>query len=137
MNIAIIMGRLGRDPETKTMSNGNTLVTFSVATDEVYEQGGAVKKSTTWHSVISWDQKRNPYLASELRKGSWVHVLGSISINQWEDKNGNKRSTPQIKAKEVTILSATGDKRTPAMQAYLAGPSEPQPSDANDDDIPF
>ena len=114
INKVIIMGRLGRDPEIRYMSCGTPVANFSVATDEK-QKGG--QKKTTWHNVVAWS-KTAEICEQYLKKGSLVFIEGKIQHREWEDRDGNKRTSVEIVAQEVRMIGgdAGADRRE--------GPSE-------------
>jgi single-strand DNA-binding protein len=106
VNKVFIVGRLGKDPETKTTSGGTTVANFSMATSENYkDRDGNRKEETEWHRIVVYGAIAEN-CGKYLRKGSMALVEGKIKTRSWEDRDGNKRSTTEIVAKEVTFLDA-------------------------------
>ncbi len=104
VNKAMIIGRLGRDPEMKTFDSGSR-TTFSVATDRAWtdKATGVAKKETDWHRVVAWD-KTAENAHRYLSKGRQVYVEGRIQTNKWQDKDGKDRSTTEIIAHSIQFL---------------------------------
>lgn len=101
VNKVIIIGRLGQDPEVKTITGGHNVANFSVATSEKYKD----KETTTWHRVIAWN-KTADLCAQYLHKGSQVYIDGKLQNREWEDPQGNKRFATEIVASSVQFLDS-------------------------------
>lgn len=104
LNRVEIIGRLGRDPELKYSQNGAAICRLNVATDESYtnREGNRVQKAE-WHSVVVF-QKAAEHCSQYLSKGSLVFVEGSLSTREWQDQQGQKRYTTEIKAQRILFL---------------------------------
>jgi single-strand DNA-binding protein len=92
MNHSTLFGRLGKDPELKTLPSGATICTFSVADDWRYQKGEEWIDRVQWVSVAIFG-KRGEAAARALQKGQAVALFGRFEISQWKDKNGNPRET--------------------------------------------
>ena len=106
MNIAMIVGNLGSDPEAREVGD-STVCNFTVATNEFY--GG--EDHVEWHRVSIWGPQASA-CGEFLSKGSKVAVTGSVRTRSWEDKDGNTRYTTEIKANKVEFLSTKGEGAT-------------------------
>jgi single-strand DNA-binding protein len=105
LNKTMIMGHLGRDPELRYTQGGQGVANFSVAVTEKWKgRDGEKQERTTWFRVVAWGQA-GEYAAAYLRKGDAVYVEGSIEEREWEDKEGQKRKTWELKAQRVNSLS--------------------------------
>ena len=153
INKAIIVGRLTRDPETRTTPGGITVATMSVATNFVYKnQEGAKTENVEYHNVVVW-RKLAEIAAQYLRKGRRVLVEGRLQTRSWEANDGTKRSRTEIVADNLIMLdsapggSAGGVSSAPSrsedadpMPAAETAPSA-KPAASNDEisveDIPF
>lgn len=104
VNKAILIGTLGRDPETKYLPNGNLVATLSIATDESYndKQTGQKVEKTEWHRVTAFG-KLAEIIAQYLTKGSKAYFEGKLRTNEYE-KDGIKRYSTEIVANEMTML---------------------------------
>lgn len=109
LNRVEIIGRLGRDPELKYSQNGAAICRLNVATDESYtdREGNRVQKAE-WHSVVVF-QKAAEHCSQYLSKGSLVFVEGSLSTREWQDQQGQKRYSTEIKAQRVQFLDRKKD----------------------------
>ena len=130
LNKVILIGRLGRDPETRFMPNGEAVCNFSVATSEKYtDKDGQRQEATEWHNVTMY-RKLAEIAGKYLTKGSQVYLEGKIQSRKYTDKNGVERTAYEIIANEMKMLG--GNAQTPA--------PKPQPAQAQDDisdDVPF
>jgi single-strand DNA-binding protein len=106
VNKVILIGNLGKDPETRRLENGTAVGNFTLATSEVYTDkvSGEKKESTDWHDIVVW---RNLAEISEkyLKKGYKVYIEGKLKKRSWQDKDGNTRYAVESIADELTILS--------------------------------
>jgi len=105
VNKVILVGTLGRDPETKTFPNGGSLTQFSIATSESWtdKNTGERKEQTEWHRIVL--HNRLGEIAQQyLRKGSKVYIEGSLRTRQWTDQNGQERYTTEIRGEQMQML---------------------------------
>ncbi|CAN7204642.1 single-stranded DNA-binding protein [Pseudorhodoferax sp. LjRoot39] len=164
VNKVIIVGNLGRDPETRTFPSGGQVCNVRIATTDRWKdkQSGEMREITEWHNVVFND--RLAEIANQyLRKGSQVYVEGSLRTRKWTDKDGNERYTTEIRADQMQMLGSrqgmgggggpSGDDdggyeaprrpaappaRAPAPRAAPApAPKASSGFDDMDDDIPF
>ena len=139
VNIAIIAGNLGRDPEVRFTQSGRPVATLSVATSEVWnDQDGNRQERTEWHRVVVFG-KTAESCGQYLAKGRQVCVQGRIQTRKWTDQNGQDRYTTEIVAQRVDFLGGAGGSRAsqePQDQG-LGDPSSSFQSPGVDDDIPF
>ena len=111
INKAIIIGRLGKDPEVKYTQDGKMITNFTVATDESYKKDGEKVQKTEWHRIVTFG-KLAEICGEYLRKGSLVYVEGKIQTRQWE-KDGEKRYTTEIFATTMQMLEKREKNETP------------------------
>lgn len=130
LNKATIIGRLGQDPEVRTTQGGTKVATLSIATSEKWKgKDGQTQERTEWHRVVAWG--RTAEVARDyLKKGSQVYIEGPIQTREWEDKDGQKRYTTEIKALQLTMLGSGGRKSEPKRE-------EPAPLAVDEGDLPF
>lgn len=134
VNKTILVGRLGRDPETRYTGGGVAVANFSMATDETYkDKNGERHKRTEWHKIIVWG-KSAEIAQKYLKKGALVFVDGRIQSREWE-KDGEKHRSFEIVANNFRMLEGKkGDEKngekdlSPEAEAAFA---------ATDEDIPF
>jgi single-strand DNA-binding protein len=151
VNKAILVGRLGRDPETRYTGGGQAVANFSVATDYSYkDKNGERQKRTEWHKIVAWRQLAE-ICQKYLKKGSLVYIEGRIETREWQDKEGQKRYSTEIIANEMRMLGGKGDgggagagrsasddtesHATPAED--FGGGHAPSGPEISDEDIPF
>ena len=107
VNKVILVGNLGKDPETRYMPNGKAVTNFTIATSESWKdkQTGEQREQTEWHNIVMYD--RLAEIAAEyLRKGSQVYVEGRLRTRKWQDKEGRDRYTTEINANEMQMLGS-------------------------------
>jgi single-strand DNA-binding protein len=143
VNKVILIGRLGKDPETRYMPSGNAVCNVTLATSESWKdkQSGEQKERTEWHNLVFYS--RLAEIAGEyLKKGSQVYVEGRLQTRKWQDKNNNDRYTTEIIVNEMQMLGGRSgggsDYATEAASRSSAPAPRPAPAaDEFDDDIPF
>jgi single-strand DNA-binding protein len=136
INKVILIGNLGRDPEVRYTPSGTAVANFSVATTDNWTNKDGDKQSRTeWHRVVAWG-RLGETCGEYLSKGSQVYIEGSIQTNEWEDKEGNKRQTTEIRAWRMQMLGSRGSAGAPP-EAHSASEPESGMEGPSDDDIPF
>jgi len=108
LNKAMLIGNLGQDPEVRYTQSNTAVATLSIATSERYkDSNGEYQEKTEWHRVVAWGRTAE-ICQQYLTKGSKVYIEGPIQTRQWEDKDGQKRYTTEIKALQLTMLDSRG-----------------------------
>ena len=122
VNKVILIGNLGRDPETRYMPDGGAITNISVATTDTWkDKQGEKQEKTEWHRVAFFG--RLAEIAGEyLKKGSQVYVEGRLQTRKWQDKDGNDKYTTEIVADRMQMLGSR--------QGMGGGASEPPPDRA-------
>jgi len=154
INKVILIGRLGKDPELKYTASGTPFCRFSIATDDVWndKNSGERQEKTEWHNIVVWDRLAeicNQYLT----KGKQVYIEGSLQTREWDDQDGNKRRTTEVRARDMVMLGGAGEgsgggQRRAAATAETSPAGSSGSSSGNgggsysgstitDDDIPF
>jgi single-strand DNA-binding protein len=140
VNKVILVGRLGKDPELRTLNDGAKVCNFSMATSESYKdkQTGEKKEVTEWHNIVLW--RGLAEIASKfLNKGSQVYIEGKLRTRSWE-KDGVTRYTTEVIADNMTMLGGKGSGSSASSDSSDDSPSRGY-SDNNktvsDDDMPF
>ena len=129
VNIVILVGNLGQDPESRFTPQGTAVTNLSIATNESWkDQSGEIQERTEWHRVVMYGRMAETAV-EYMRKGQMVYVEGRLNTREWEDQNQVKRKTTEIRCDNFTMLGRRGD-------------GTPQNSDAGnsekvDDDLPF
>lgn len=165
INKAILVGRLGKDPEVVSLNDGNKIVKFSVATSETWndKSSGERRERTEWHNVVIFNEHLGRIAEQYLRKGNQVYLEGQLQTRKWQGKDGNDRYTTEVVLQryrgELTLLGGRGDTGggdrvegnsggdTPASDSPGGGeasggggspaPAKPPKGNDMDDDIPF
>ena len=149
VNKVILVGRLGKDPETRYMTNGEAVTNATLATSENWkDKSGEKQEKTEWHNLVFY--RRLAEVAGEyLKKGSMIYVDGKITTRKWQDKEGKDRYTTDIIVNEMQMLGskASGSSSfevvdkpaftSPAPANSPAAPAKVGGFDNFDDDIPF
>jgi single-strand DNA-binding protein len=146
VNKVIIVGRLGADPETKTLSSGQTVANFNLATSENWmDKEGKKQEKTEWHRVVVWGRLAE-ICGKHLSKGRQVFVEGKLQTRSWEDQQGQKKYTTEIVANNIQFLGAPAERSEGASQGNSAGGYQnqshaadfsPEPSFDSNEEIPF
>jgi single-strand DNA-binding protein len=147
VNKVILVGNLGRDAELRYTPGGAPVATLNLATTEVWnDKAGQRQEKTEWHRIVLWG-KTAESLNEYLTKGKQLYIEGRLQTRQWDDKDGNKRYTTEIRGDRIVLLGggAGGGARQqgPRGGAGAGAPGgdveqmgEPV-SELSDDDIPF
>ena len=147
VNKVILVGNLGRDAELRYTPGGAAVATLNLATTEVWnDKNQQRQEKTEWHRVVLWG-KQAESLQEYLTKGKQIYVEGRLQTRQWDDKDGNKRYTTEIKADRITLLGGGGGgartgggggaEYSGRAGASGGGMEEPPVEPITDDDIPF
>ena len=152
VNKAILVGRLGRDPETRYTSGGQAVANFTLATDETFkDRAGERQKRTEWHRIVLWG-KLAEIAQQYLKKGMLVYVEGRIQTRSWDDKDNQKHYKTEIVVNDLVLLSGRGEggesggysrsSSSSSSSSYDQRQAAPpddlvQSTEITDDDIPF
>ena len=134
VNKVILVGRLGRDPESRSMNSGDKVVNLSLATSERWKnQSGERQEKTEWHRVVIFDQNIAKVAEQYLEKGSQVYLEGHLQTRKWTDQSGvEKYSTEVVLQRFRGVLTMLGDSG--------GGQQRQEPAQGDDDlsdQIPF
>ena len=150
INKVILVGNLGKDPETRYMPSGKAVTNFSIATSESWKdkQTGEQKEQTEWHNIVMYARLAE-IAAAYRRKGPQAYVEGRLRTRKWQDKEGRDRYTTEIIANEMQMLGGRGgggagteSRSEPRGESRAAAAERPAPASSGggsdfDDDIPF
>ena len=148
VNKVIVVGNLGKDPETRFMPDGKAVCNFSVATTDTWKDkaSGEKKEATEWHRISAFGRLAE-ICGEYLKKGSQVYIEGKLRTRKWQDKEGQDRYTTEIIADAMQMLGSRsgmggGEPRAEMREPSAAGESRPAKKPAGqfqdmDDDIPF
>jgi single-strand DNA-binding protein len=129
VNKVILIGNLGRDPETRYLPNGDAVTNVTLATTESWKDKGSGERQekTEWHRVTFY--RRLAEIAGEyLKKGSPVYVEGRLETRKWTDKEGKERYTTEIIANEMKMLGSRGGGAGAGAPSFEGGDDAPAPS---------
>ena len=138
-NKITIVGYLGRDPELRYTPQGTPVCDFSVATTERRkDKGGEPQDSTTWFKVVFWGRQAevaNQYLS----KGKQVYLEGRLSQREWQDRDGNTRTSLEVTGTDLQFIGSRSDDAPAAREDRPTRPPmrEPAPEAVSEDDVPF
>jgi single-strand DNA-binding protein len=108
VNMVIIIGNLGKDPEVRYTQGGQAVANFTVATNESWtDKAGAKQERVEWHRITVWGKSAEA-CGEYLKKGSQVYVCGRLQTREWEDKEKRKQYTTEIVATDVKFLDSKG-----------------------------
>lgn len=164
LNKAMLIGRLGRDPEIRYTPDGSAVANFSIATTLSWNDrnSGEKREITEWHRIVAF-RRLGEVCGQYLQKGKLVYIEGRIQTREWQDRDGNRRFTTEIVASDMQMLSPKGESygggdglpsggAYPEMSGYANDPDnedsyyDKKPSNRSqnasspagqDDDIPF
>ena len=145
VNKVILVGNLGRDAELRYTPGGAPVATLNLATTEVWnDKGGQKQEKTEWHRVVLWGKSAES-LNEYLVKGKQIYVEGRLQTRQWDDKDGNKRYTTDIRGDRIVLLSGGGGGMGGGRTSNRGGSAPPDDpmgggemgAELTDDDIPF
>ena len=152
VNKVILVGNLGKDPELRYTGSGTAVCNFSLATNESYKNAeGEMVEKTEWHNLVVWS--RLAEICNEyLKKGSQAYFEGSLQTRSYDDRDGNKKDTTEIKVREMMMLSGRSGggggesySDSPRPQQAQVAPAAAKASNSGsdnytfepDDDLPF
>jgi len=139
VNRVILVGNLGRDAELRFTPGGAAVLKFSVATTESFKgRDGDRKEETEWHRISYWG-KNAETLSQYLLKGKQVYLEGRLRTDKWKDKDGNDRTTVEVKADRVVLLGG-GPRREEREESHESVATESTGGGASmpaDDEVPF
>lgn len=137
INKVILIGHVGRDAEVRYGPSGSPVAVFSLATTDVWtDQNGKRNEKTEWHRIVSWG-KLAEFCGQYITKGKFVWVEGSIRTNTWKDREGNQRTSYEIRARDIAILEPKEIKSIAEEEAPLQEQPIVEDAPITDDDIPF
>ena len=141
VNKAILLGRLGKDPELRYTSSGKAVCSFSLATSERWTGAdGQKQESTCWHNIVAWG-KQGEVIKEYLSKGRELFIEGRIQNRSYDDKDGNKKYISEVVLQSFSFVGGRGDSAG-GSGGSGGGPSDPPPPPptggaGDDDDLPF
>lgn len=138
VNKAIVLGNLTRDPETRTLPSGQTVTSFSLATNRFWtdKESGEKKKQVEYHNIIAWG-RLGEISQQFLKKGSLVYVEGRLQTKNWQDPQGNKKTRTEIVAEVLQLGPRAGSTGTEQSKEEKPNEEAPASDEINVEEIPF
>ncbi len=137
VNKALLIGRLGADPEVRYTPDGTMVANFRLATDLQWkDKNGEKIQRTEWHRIVAYG-KLAEICSNYLSKGKLIFIEGRIQTRSWEDKDGVKRSTTEIVASNMQMLDSKGQTRSQDTDADDHAPTYSGLEQTPEDDVPF
>jgi single-strand DNA-binding protein len=135
LNKVMLIGNLGRDAETRFTTNNLSVTNFSIATTRSYkDKDGNWQNETTWHNLTGFNL--SDYYKDNLKKGKKFYIEGRISKRDYNDKDGNKRTSTDVIVEKLIPLEGRSGESAGTAEATESYSSEP-PKVENNDDLPF
>lgn len=142
LNKIMLIGRVGQDPDLRHTQSGKAVVSFSLATNEVWKDAnGDVQQRTEWHRVEAWNNLAE-IIAEYVTKGMKVYIGGSLKTDEWQDQEGQTRHTTKISANEMLMIENPNREQQPHQEQRKAprrgyGSKSPQQSTIRHEEGPF
>jgi len=144
VNKVILIGNLGKDPDMRTMPNGNAVANITIATSESWKDKntGEQQEQTEWHRVVFF-RRLAEVVGEYVKKGSKIYVEGKLKTRKWQDQSGQDPYTTEIIADQMQMLDSRGNlapqqnQQQQQKQASHAAQEPPQGNEGFDDNIPF
>ena len=137
INKAILVGRLGADPEVRYTPDGAMVTNFRIATDEQWkDKNGEKVQKTEWHKIVAFG-KLAEICGKYLVKGKLVYLEGRIQTRAWDDKEGTKRYTTEIVASNMQMLDSKGQRSADASPGELPHAQSGADAPVSEEDVPF
>lgn len=137
VNKAIIVGNITRDPELKSLPSGQSVCTFSVATNKVYtDRDGKRQETVEYHNIVAWG-KTGENIATYMRKGSQLYIEGELQTRSWDDKDsGKKMYRTEIVAHNVQFGHNPNAKKQNQEVDEFGDPIPPRSNRSNESAVP-
>jgi single-strand DNA-binding protein len=141
VNKVILLGHLGRDPETKSFENGGSVCSFTMATTESYwdkEKAARVELPTEWHNIRITRPGLIKIAQQYLHKGSQVYLEGSLRTRQYQTKEGETKYFTEVSVNDMVLTGGrpNGEASSPSGHIEMSAPVA-VPASVGDDDLPF
>jgi single-strand DNA-binding protein len=135
LNKVMLIGRLGADPEVRYTQSNTAVATLNLATTERYkDSNGELQETTEWHRIVAWGRLAE-ICQQYMKKGGQIYVEGSLQTRAWEDKEGQKRYTTEVKALSIQMLDSKSGGGAESSNDKQTAPTAVDMTE--DDDLPF
>lgn len=133
LNRVMLIGNLTKDPESKSLTTGQSLSTFSIATNRTWKDTtGAKKEKVEFHNIVVWG-KLADICNQYLKKGSKIFIEGRLETRSWDDQNGQKRYRTEIIAENLQMLGSKGS----SAQSSSTGPAQESHKGSGEEELPI
>lgn len=130
INKVTLIGRVGKDPDLRTLQSGKSVVNVTLATSSKYkDRNGDQAEDTQWHRLVAYD-KLADIISQYVHKGSLIYVEGSLKYGKYTDKDGNEKNTTDIIINQMQMLGGKGDSQRET-------PRQREEVPVDDSDVPF
>lgn len=135
VNKIILVGRLGKDPEVRVMTSGESVANATLATTESWkDKSGSKQEKTEWHNLVFY-RRLAEIVGEHLKKGSLIYIEGKLQTRKWQTKEGQDRYTTEVIVGEMQML---GSKAADQPVQHQPKPqAQPAAQESDDFDIPF
>jgi len=138
VNLVVLVGRVGKEPETKYMQNGDAVTTLSLATSETWkDKDGEKQEKTQWHNLVFY-RRLAEVVGEYVQKGTQLYIEGKLNTRKWQTKEGQDRYTTEIIGEKMQMLG--GKNSSTEGRGDNSHPSQTRPTTQEntfDDDIPY
>jgi len=136
LNKVMLIGKLGRDSETRVSPSNVSVTNFSIATENSYKgKDGNWVNETTWHNIVSFNL--SDYFKEVLKKGAKVYVEGRIQTDSYTDKDGNKKYSTKIITEKIIPLDGRGETSSSSASSHVSEGGESFVPEGDAEDLPF
>lgn len=136
INKVILVGHLGKDPESRVLEGGVSFVSFPLATSESFNKEGRKVEQTEWHNIVMWRGLAD-VAAKYLQKGKLVYIEGKLRTRSFEDKEGIKKYTTEVVAENFTLLGRKTDFEGDNISRQLSKADEKDNNQSPGDQVPY
>ncbi len=138
VNMVVLVGRVGKEPEIKALANGNSVANFSVATSETWKDktSGEKQEKTEWHNITIYG-KLADIVGKYVHKGDMLYLRGKLQTRKWTDKAGVDRYTTDVVCDDMTMLGGKKPQGDSATESSTAAVPAGAAGKDLDEDIPF
>jgi single-strand DNA-binding protein len=139
VNKVILVGNVGKEPETRTFNNGGKVCNFSLATSETWrdKQSGEKRDKTEWHNIAIYNENLIKVVENYIDKGAKLYIEGQLQTRNWQDRDGNDRYTTEIVLQRYRGELVLLDSRQPSNNSRNEPRQEDPREGFDDSEFPF
>jgi single-strand DNA-binding protein len=135
LNSVQLMGHIGKDPESRTISNGSVVTNFTLATTYARKVENDWKEETTWHRIVAWNLSE--YALKNMTRGALVFLTGRISNREYKKTDGSTGYTSEVIAEKLQPIVQKQNQDRPVQRETVEKIKQRENYDRPDDEIPF